>query len=141
VVLQHWQSDDGQTWTRQMDIGTYVAPELGVGINHPAIGNPPGELSFEVDRSLAYGRSTERLIKNSQVRPRRVQEILQLDLVCLQHFAQNRGLKRLTAVYREIRGWLRGCLRVGDVPFPAGNFHRILVPDLAGPPFQTEPRA
>ena len=61
-----------------------------------------------------------------------MQDILQLDLVCLQHIHQNQGLKRLTAVYRETRGWLRGCLRVGDVPFPAGNFHRILVPDLAG---------
>jgi hypothetical protein len=48
--------------------------------------------------------------RKPQNRPRRVQEILQLDLACLQHFRQNRGLKRLTAVYREIRGWLRGCL-------------------------------
>src|SRR6266404_5575180 len=36
-------------------------------------------------------------------------------------------------LYRLIRRWLGGRLRDGDVPFPAGNFHRILVPDLAGP--------
>jgi hypothetical protein len=67
---------------------------------------------------------TDRLIKNSQARSRPVQEILHLDLVCLQQIHQKQSPKRLTAVYREIRGWLRGCLRVGDVPFPAGNFHR-----------------
>jgi hypothetical protein len=75
----------------------------------------------------------ERFIKNSQSRPRPVQEILQLDLLCLQQIHQKQGTKRLTAVYRETRGRLRGSLRVGDVPFPAGNFHRTLVPDLAGP--------
>jgi hypothetical protein len=35
---------------------------------------------------------------------------------------QKLGLKRLTAVYRETRGWLGGRPQVGDVPFPAGNF-------------------
>jgi hypothetical protein len=43
---------------------------------------------------------------------------------------QKNSRNRLTPVYRETRGWLRGCLRVGDVPFPAGNYHCILVPDL-----------
>ena len=70
-----------------------------------------------------------------------MQGILQLDVLCLQHFLQNRRLKGLTGVYRETRGWPRGCLRDGDVRFPAGNFHRILVPDLAGPSFQTETAA
>ena len=68
--------------------------------------------------------------QNRRVGKMRVQNILQLDLVCLQQTHQKQSRKRLTGVYRKTRGWLRGCLRVGDVPFPAGNFHRILVPDL-----------
>lgn len=29
IVLQHWQSPDGQVWSRQMDVSTYSPPHGG----------------------------------------------------------------------------------------------------------------
>ncbi len=83
-----------------------------------------------IPRAFEILRHRTILTRFSETPKWRVQKIMQLYLPCLQHLSQKRSPTRLTAVYRETRGWLCGCLRVGDVPFPAGNFHRILVPDL-----------
>jgi len=42
-TLQHWQSPDGVTWTRQADIATYGLPNLSSSTN---VGSPSGEIYY-----------------------------------------------------------------------------------------------
>ncbi len=44
-VLMHWQSSDGQNWTRQADVATYGMPAFSSPENVVS-GNPSGQLSY-----------------------------------------------------------------------------------------------
>ena len=45
IALQHWQSSDGQTWTRQLDIATYGTPALSSPASTVCC-NPSGQVSY-----------------------------------------------------------------------------------------------